>query len=134
MDITEKRRLGDRRQGDARVGRSAKRGLPAEGLGAIIGAVVGSAATALLKSSKGQTFDVAEGLKAGAKTAGAIAVGQAGLLAGEAASSAIGLIKDAQDQADAWLASNADYDTMSERERLQADEARGRDNSCDQGR
>ena len=94
----------------------AKSGLPAESLGAVIGAVIGSTATALLKTPRGQSVNVAEGLKAGAKTAGAIMVGQMGLLASEAVVSAMSLVKQAQARADEWLSQNEVRDTISDRD------------------
>ena len=78
---------------------------------------------------------VAEGLRAGAKTAGAIMVGQAGLLAGEAVGSAMSLVKHAQARADEWMAPNESRDTISNRDRIAAEEEESRmsDNSRGQG-
>ena len=97
-------------------------GLPAEALGAAIGAVVGSAATALLKTPKGQSLNMTDGLKAGALTAGALAVGQMGLVASEAVENAANAVKNAQTTANEWLAQSKASDEMSEPARMAVEE------------
>jgi hypothetical protein len=109
-------------QGTSRGTKTHTFGLPAEALGAAIGAVIGSAATALLKTPKGQHVNVTDGLTAGARTAGALAVGQMGLIAGDAVSHAAGMIKDAQDKANQWLAETESRDRDADRATMAAEE------------